>query len=62
MSGIGFRKHLARLGLSASALTVGLLTSQAAFAQDAANPGAPDNTNVQANGDARKDSQIIVTG
>jgi outer membrane receptor protein involved in Fe transport len=64
MTGIVFRRHFARLGLSTAALAVGLLTSGTAFAQDTAPPGTPQNASVQANGEATKDAngQIIVTG
>jgi iron complex outermembrane receptor protein len=62
MSGIVFRKHFARLGLSTAALAVGLFSSSTAFAQDVPDPGAPQNTNVQANGEPKKDGEIIVTG
>jgi outer membrane receptor protein involved in Fe transport len=62
MSGIVFRKHFVRLGLSTATLAVGLLASGTALAQDVPDPGAPQNTNVQANGEAKKDAEIIVTG
>jgi len=75
MSGTVSRKHFARLGLSTLALTVGLMASGTAFAEDAAaadaQPAADtradaqssSDNNVQANGDAAKDKNaIIVTG
>ena len=64
MSGIASRNRFARLGLSSLALSVGLLTSGTALAQDAAPPGTPQGTDVQANGEATKNSngEIIVTG
>jgi outer membrane receptor protein involved in Fe transport len=58
MREIDFRRHAARLGLSTAALAVGLLTCGTAFAQDVPTPQGA----VQANGDARTDGQIIVTG
>ncbi len=64
MSGIVSRKHLGRLGLSTLAVSIFLLTSEAASAQDAAPPGTPQQSDVQANGEATKkgDNEIIVTG
>ncbi|HSQ95074.1 MAG TPA: TonB-dependent receptor [Croceibacterium sp.] len=64
MSGIVSRKHLGRLGLSTLAVSIFLLTSEAASAQDAARPATPQQSDVQANGEATKKggSEIIVTG
>ena len=61
MSGIVFRKHFARRGLSSAALAVGLLTGGTALAQDAPPP-SPQTSDVQANGEPAKGSEIIVTG
>ena len=63
MSGIDFRRHATRAGLSTTALAMALLASSAAFAQDAAAPrGTPPDTKVSADGQPAKDGEILVTG
>ncbi|MGZ3271100.1 MAG: TonB-dependent receptor domain-containing protein [Croceibacterium sp.] len=63
MSGIVSRKHLGRLGLSTLAVSIFLLTSEAASAQDTTPPGTPQQSDVQANGEAtKKGGEIVVTG
>ncbi|HEX6608956.1 MAG TPA: TonB-dependent receptor plug domain-containing protein, partial [Chloroflexia bacterium] len=62
MSGNVTRKHFARLGLSSTALAVGLLTGGTAVAQDATPPPPARSADTQANAEPGADKTIIVTG